>query len=202
MVIYCIIEVMVVDKLWIEDVILYYYGSEWYVVYNVSFDCCVLFEMFGEWICIMKLVCCLWFGIKYSNMVLYKICKFNVQMLLGLYYYCVLYDCYIIVVLFIDIMNIFGWMVEQMVDIIGCLLLMMIFIFGKYCGKVVFDVVECDLGYLCWLFNNLDSMSLELCLILKYYLENIQFVGVVGNVFCVSVIRKVYFIVMFLYDLK
>lgn len=56
MVIYCIIEVMVVDKLWIEDVILFYYGSEWYVVYNVSFDRCVLFELLGEWICIMKLL--------------------------------------------------------------------------------------------------------------------------------------------------
>lgn len=78
MAIYRIIEVMVVDKSWIEDVILYYYGSEWYVAYNVSFDRRVLFEMFGEWICIMKLVRRLWFGIKYSNMALYKIRKFNV----------------------------------------------------------------------------------------------------------------------------
>lgn len=60
-----------------------------------------------------------------------------------------------------------------MVDIIGRSSLMTIFIFGKYRGKAVFDVVERDSGYLRWLFNNLDSMSSELRLILKYYLENI-----------------------------
>ncbi len=44
--------------------------------------------------------------------------------------------------------------------------------FGKYRGKAVSDVAERDPGYLRWLFNNLDSMSPELRLTLKHYLEN------------------------------
>lgn len=100
---------------------------------------------------------------------LYKLCKLNVIMLLGLYYYWVLYDCYIIVVLLLDIINVFGWIFDEMVDIIGWLVLLIIFIFGKYWGKVVVEIVENDSGYLCWLFNNFDCMSFELCLMFRYY---------------------------------
>ncbi|WP_447307114.1 exodeoxyribonuclease X C-terminal domain-containing protein, partial [Escherichia coli] len=50
--------------------------------------------------------------------------------------------------------------------------LMTTFTFGKYRGKAVSDVAERDPGYLRWLFNNLDSMSPELRLTLKHYLEN------------------------------
>lgn len=55
MAIHRITEAMVADKPWIEDVIPHYYGSEWYVAHNASFDRRVLPEMPGEWICTMKL---------------------------------------------------------------------------------------------------------------------------------------------------
>lgn len=38
MAIHRITEAMVADKPWIEDVIPHYYGSEWYVAHNASFD--------------------------------------------------------------------------------------------------------------------------------------------------------------------
>ncbi len=79
MAIHRITEAMVADKPWIEDVIPHYYGSEWYVAHNASFDRRVLPEMPGEWICTMKLARRLWPGIKYSNMALYKTRKLNVQ---------------------------------------------------------------------------------------------------------------------------
>lgn len=72
MAIHRITEAMVADKPWIEDVLPHYYGSEWYVAHNASFDRRVLPEMPGEWICTMKLARRLWPGIKYSNMALYK----------------------------------------------------------------------------------------------------------------------------------
>ncbi|MCL8412468.1 exodeoxyribonuclease X [Escherichia coli] len=50
MAIHRITEAMVADKPWIEDVIPHYYGSEWYVAHNASFDRRVLPEMPGEWI--------------------------------------------------------------------------------------------------------------------------------------------------------
>ncbi|HBD4559272.1 TPA: exodeoxyribonuclease X, partial [Shigella sonnei] len=74
--------------------------------------------------------------------------------------------------LLIDIMNTSGWTAEQMADITGRPSLMTTFTFGKYRGKAVSDVAERDPGYLRWLFNNLDSMSPELRLTLKHYLEN------------------------------
>ncbi len=64
MAIHRITEAMVADKPWIEDVIPHYYGSEWYVAHNASFDRRVLPEMPGEWICTMKLARRLWPGIK------------------------------------------------------------------------------------------------------------------------------------------
>lgn len=62
MAIHRITEAMVADKPWIEDVIPHYYGSEWYVAHNASFDRRVLPEMPGEWICTMKLARRLWRG--------------------------------------------------------------------------------------------------------------------------------------------
>lgn len=62
MAIHRITEAMVADKPWIEDVIPHYYGSEWYVAHNASFDRRVLPEMPGEWICTMKLARRLWPG--------------------------------------------------------------------------------------------------------------------------------------------
>ncbi|ELK0716248.1 exodeoxyribonuclease X [Escherichia coli] len=124
MAIHRITEAMVADKPWIEDVIPHYYGSEWYVAHNASFD------------------------------------------------HRALYDCYITAALLIDIMNTSGWTAEQMADITGRPSLMTTFTFGKYRGKAVSDVAERDPGYLRWLFNNLDSMSPELRLTLKHYLEN------------------------------
>lgn len=87
-------------------------------------------------------------------------------------YHRALYDCYITAALLIDIMNTSGWTAEQMADITGRPSLMTTFTFGKYRGKAVSDVAERDPGYLRWLFNNLDSMSPELRLTLKHYLEN------------------------------
>lgn len=172
MAIHRITEAMVADKPWIEDVIPHYYGSEWYVAHNASFDRRVLPEMPGEWICTMKLARRLWPGIKYSNMALYKTRKLNVQTPPGLHHHRALYDCYITAALLIDIMNTSGWTAEQMADITGRPSLMTTFTFGKYRGKAVSDVAERDPGYLRWLFNNLDSMSPELRLTLKHYLEN------------------------------
>ncbi|ELX1809734.1 exodeoxyribonuclease X [Escherichia coli] len=111
-------------------------------------------------------------GIKYSNMALYKTRKLNVQTPPGLHHHRALYDCYITAALLIDIMNTSGWTAEQMADITGRPSLMTTFTFGKYRGKAVSDVAERDPGYLRWLFNNLDSMSPELRLTLKHYLEN------------------------------
>lgn len=105
MAIHRITEAMVADKPWIEDVIPHYYGSEWYVAHNASFDRRVLPEMPGEWICTMKLARRLWPGIKYSNMALYKTRKLNVQTPPGLHHHRALYDCYITAALLIDIMN-------------------------------------------------------------------------------------------------
>ena len=172
MAIHRITEAMVADKPWMEDVIPHYYGSEWYVAHNASFDRRVLPEMPGEWICTMKLARRLWPGIKYSNMALYKTRKLNVQTPPGLHHHRALYDCYITAALLIDIMNTSGWTAEQMADITGRPSLMTTFTFGKYRGKAVSDVAERDPGYLRWLFNNLDSMSPELRLTLKHYLEN------------------------------
>ena len=87
MAIHRITEAMVADKPWIEDVIPHYYGSEWYVAHNASFDRRVLPEMPGEWICTMKLARRLWPGIKYSNMALYKTRKLNVQTPPGLHHH-------------------------------------------------------------------------------------------------------------------
>ena len=42
MAIHRITEAMVADKPWIEDVIPHYYGSDWYVAHNASFDMGVL----------------------------------------------------------------------------------------------------------------------------------------------------------------
>ncbi len=114
MAIHRITEAMVADKPWIEDVIPHYYGSEWYVAHNASFDRRVLPEMPGEWICTMKLARRLWPGIKYSNMALYKTRKLNVQTPPGLHHHRALYDCYITAALLIDIMNTSGWTAEQM----------------------------------------------------------------------------------------
>lgn len=47
MAIHRITEAMVADKPWIEDVIPQYYGSEWYVAHNASFDRRVLPDMPG-----------------------------------------------------------------------------------------------------------------------------------------------------------
>lgn len=60
MAIHHITESMVADKPWIEEVIPHYYGSQWYVAHNASFDRRVLPEMPGEWICTMKLARRLW----------------------------------------------------------------------------------------------------------------------------------------------
>ncbi len=120
----------------------------------------------------MKLARRLWLGIKYSNMALYKTRKLNVQTPPGLHHHRALYDCYITAALLIDIMNTSGWTAEQMADITGRPSLMTTFTFGKYRGKAVSDVAERDPGYLRWLFNNLGSMSPELRLTLKHYLEN------------------------------
>lgn len=105
-------------------------------------------------------------------MALYKTRKLNVQTPLGLHHHRALYDCYITAALLIDIMNTSGWTAEQMADITGRPSLMTTFTFGKYRGKAVSDVAERYPGYLRWLFNNLDSMSPELRLTLKHYLEN------------------------------
>jgi exodeoxyribonuclease X len=163
---------MVADKPWIEDVIHHYYGSEWYVAHNASFDRRVLPDMPGEWICTMKLSRRLWPGIKYSNMALYNSRKLSVQTPVGLHQHRALYDCYITAALLIDIMNTSGWSAEQMVEITGRPALLTTFTFGKYRGKPVSEVAERDPGYLRWLFNNLDSMSPELRLTLKHYLDN------------------------------
>ena len=48
MAIHRITEAMVADKPWIEDVIPHYYGSEWYVAHNASFDRRVLPEILFE----------------------------------------------------------------------------------------------------------------------------------------------------------
>jgi hypothetical protein len=155
-----------------NPLLVYGYGS-----YGASIDADfsfsrVLPEMPGEWICTMKLARRLWPGIKYSNMALYKTRKLNVQTPPGLHHHRALYDCYITAALLIDIMNTSGWTAEQMADITGRPSLMTTFTFGKYRGKAVSDVAERDPGYLRWLFNNLDSMSPELRLTLKHYLEN------------------------------
>ncbi|STL56078.1 exodeoxyribonuclease X [Escherichia coli] len=89
-----------------------------------------------------------------------------------LHHHRALYDCYITAALLIDIMNTSGWTAET--D-------------GRYHRT---SVVDDDLhlwqipwqsgfrrcrtrsGYLRWLFNNLGSMSPELRLTLKHYLEN------------------------------
>ncbi len=121
----------------------------------------------------MKLARRLWPGIKYSDMALYKTRKLNVQTPPGLRgSHRALYDCYITAALLIDIMNTSGWTAEQIADVTGRPSLMTTFTFGKYRGKAVSDVAERDPGYLRWLFNNLDSMSPELRLTLKHYLEN------------------------------
>ena len=79
MAIHRITEAMVADKPWIEDVIPHYYGSEWYVAHNASFDRRVLPEMPGEWICTMKLApSAARRRIQPSNMALYKTRKLNV----------------------------------------------------------------------------------------------------------------------------
>ncbi|MRF59998.1 exodeoxyribonuclease X [Citrobacter portucalensis] len=172
MAIHRITEAMVADKPWIEDVIPQYYGSEWYVAHNASFDRRVLPDMPGEWICTMKLSRRLWSGIKYSNMALYKSRKLSVQTPAGLHHHRALYDCYITAALLIDIMQTSGWTADQMVDITGRPALLTTFTFGKYLGKPVSEVAERDPGYLRWLFNNLDNMSPELRLTLKHYLDH------------------------------
>ncbi|XNM78447.1 exonuclease domain-containing protein [Escherichia coli] len=98
MAIHRITEAMVADKPWIEDVIPHYYGSEWYVAHNASFDRRVLPEMPGEWICTMSwpVVCglvlstAIWRYIKHAV---------NVQTPPGLHHHRALYDCYITAVL-------------------------------------------------------------------------------------------------------
>ena len=120
----------------------------------------------------MKLSRRLWPGIKYSNMALYNSRKLSVQTPVGLHQHRALYDCYITAALLIDIMNTSGWSAEQMVEITGRPALLPTFTFGKYRGKPVSEVAERDPGYLRWLFNNLDSMSPELRLTLKHYLDN------------------------------
>ncbi|ELW3334418.1 exodeoxyribonuclease X [Salmonella enterica] len=174
MAIHRITEAMVADKPWIEDVIPLYYGSEWYVAHNASFDRRVLPELPGEWICTMKLSRRLWPGIKYSNMALYKSRKLSVQTPPGLHHHRALYDCYITAALLIDIMQTTGWTAEEMVNITGRPALLTTFPFGKYRGKAVSEVAKRDPGYLRWLFNNLDNMSPELRLTLKHYLEDVQ----------------------------
>jgi exodeoxyribonuclease X len=105
-------------------------------------------------------------------MALYNSRKLSVQTPVGLHQHRALYDCYITAALLIDIMNTSGWSAEQMVEITGRPALLTTFTFGKYRGKPVSEVAERDPGYLRWLFNNLDSMSPELRLTLKHYLDN------------------------------
>lgn len=77
MAIHRITEAMVADKPWIEDVIPHYYGSEWYVAHNASFDRRVLPEMPGEWICTMKLARRLWPG---SSTAIWRYIKYGSSM--------------------------------------------------------------------------------------------------------------------------
>lgn len=144
MAIHRITEAMVADKPWIEDVIPHYYGSEWYVAHNASFDRRVLPEMPGEWICTMKLARRLWRG---SSTAIWRYIKHGSSMYRrrpGLHHHRALYDCYITAALLIDIMNTSGWTAEQMADITGRPSLMTTFTFGKYRGKAVSDVAERD----------------------------------------------------------
>ncbi len=109
--------------------------------------------------------------IKYSNMALYKTRKLNAQTPPGLHHHRALYDCYITAALLIDVHETSGWTAKtwpyhrtSVVD--DDLHLWQI---PWQSGS---DVAERDPGYLRWLFNNLDSMSPELRLTLKHYLEN------------------------------
>ena len=120
----------------------------------------------------MKLARRLWPGIKYSNMALYKSRKLSVQTPAGLHHHRALYDCYITAALLIDIINTSCWTPDQMATVTGRPALLTTFTFGKYRGKAVAEVAERDPGYLRWLFNNLDRMSPELRLTLKYYLDD------------------------------
>ncbi|MGY3310435.1 DNA polymerase III epsilon subunit-like protein [Pantoea ananatis] len=78
MAVHRITEAMVMGKPPIEEAILRYHGSPFYVAHNASFDRRMLPEMHGEWICTMTLARQLWPGIKYGNQALRHSLKLDV----------------------------------------------------------------------------------------------------------------------------
>ncbi|MBN6029473.1 exodeoxyribonuclease X [Pantoea ananatis] len=159
MAVHRITEAMVMGKPPIEEAILRYHGSPFYVAHNASFDRRMLPEMHGEWICTMTLARQLWPGIKYGNQALRHSLKLDVTPPADLHAHRALYDCYVTAALLIRIMDLSGWRADEMSlrsqpaaqrdDVLP---------FGKYRGQALAVVARKDPGYLKWMLDNVKDL--------------------------------------------
>lgn len=159
MAVHRITEAMVMGKPPIEEAILRYHGSPFYVAHNASFDRRMLPEMHGEWICTMTLARQLWLGIKYGNQALRHSLKLDVTPPADLHAHRALYDCYVTAALLIRIMDLSGWRADEMSlrsqpaaqrdDVLP---------FGKYRGQALAVVARKDPGYLKWMLDNVKDL--------------------------------------------
>ncbi|OON40524.1 exodeoxyribonuclease X [Izhakiella australiensis] len=144
----------------VEDAIIRYQGSEWYVAHNASFDRRVLPEMSGNWLCTMKLARQLWPGIKYGNQALRESLRLEVTPPAHLHAHRALYDCYVTAALLIRIMQVSGWDAAAMASRMeprpsqeGVLP------FGKYRGQPISVVAQKNPAYLHWMLKNISDLK-------------------------------------------
>jgi len=175
MAVHRISEAMVMGKPPIEEAILRYHGSPFYVAHNASFDRRMLPEMHGEWICTMTLARQLWPGIKYGNQALRHSLKLDVTPPADLHAHRALYDCYVTAALLIRIMELSGWRADEMSlrsqpaaqrdDVLP---------FGKYRGQALAVVARKDPGYLKWMLDNVKDLRPPLRQALRKYVKSDQ----------------------------
>ncbi|ARJ43417.1 exodeoxyribonuclease X [Pantoea alhagi] len=160
MAVHRISEAMVANKPPIEALISRYHGSAYYVAHNASFDRRMLPEMYGEWICTMKLARQLWPGLTYGNQALRQHLRLDVTPPADLHAHRALYDCYVTAALLIRIMETSGWdaahMATRMQQTAAEVEVMP---FGKYRGRPVADVAKRDPGYLRWMLNAIPDLK-------------------------------------------
>lgn len=171
MAIHHITEAMVEDKPRIAKVIGRYHGSAYYVAHNAAFDRRMLPEMFGQWICTVKLARKLYPGLKYSNQYLRYALNLSVTVPEGLYPHRALYDCYVTAALLLKIIKDSGWSAEEMAAISNEATLLTTLKFGKYKGQPLERVAREDPGYLEWMLSNLKDLSADMRFSINHYIS-------------------------------
>ncbi|PKH26936.1 exodeoxyribonuclease X [Enterobacterales bacterium CwR94] len=160
MAVHRITEAMVFDKPPIEEAILRYHGSAYYVAHNASFDRRMLPPLQGEWICTMTLARQIWPGIKYGNSALRESLRLDVTPPADLHAHRALYDCYVTAALLIRIMQESGWDAAEMVSrMTNGSANSSLLPFGKYRGQPIAAIAEKDPGYLKWMLKNIPDLK-------------------------------------------